>query len=89
MISIFAALNGSILSGSRVPFAMARDGLFVPAAAAIHPRYGTPARAIIIQAALASLLVVAGTLVPRVWRVLRGARAERAASRSQEPDRQA
>ena len=28
MISIFAALNGSILSGSRVPYAMARDGLF-------------------------------------------------------------
>ena len=44
-----------------------RDNLFrscfVPraAAAAIHPRYGTPARAIVIQAALASLLVLAGT----------------------------
>ena len=40
---------------------MARDGLFIPAAAAIHPRYGTPARAIIIQATLASLLVIVGT----------------------------
>jgi APA family basic amino acid/polyamine antiporter len=40
---------------------MARDGLFIPAAAAIHPRYGTPARAIGIQATLASLLVFVGT----------------------------
>src|SRR6476620_12800212 len=49
------------MSAPRVYFAMARDGLFIPAAAAIHPRYGTPARAIVIQAALASLLVLAGT----------------------------
>src|SRR5580698_3241210 len=37
MISIFAALNGSILSGSRVPFAMARDGLFFRGVERIHP----------------------------------------------------
>jgi APA family basic amino acid/polyamine antiporter len=40
---------------------MARDRLFIPAAAVIHPRYGSPARAIIIQAMLASLLVLVGT----------------------------
>jgi APA family basic amino acid/polyamine antiporter len=40
---------------------MARDGLFFPAAAAIHPRYKTPARCIALQAVLASLLVVSGT----------------------------
>ena len=34
MISIFAALNGSILTGARVPYAAARDGLFFAAAAA-------------------------------------------------------
>ena len=37
MISIFAALNGSILSGSRVPYALAKDGLFFRACAAVHP----------------------------------------------------
>ena len=45
----------------RVYFAMARDGLFFPAAAALHSRYHTPARAIAIRAMLASLLAVLGT----------------------------
>src|SRR5688572_23491604 len=49
------------MSAPRVYFAMARDGLFISAAAQIHPRYGTPARAIIIQATLATLLVLVGT----------------------------
>ena len=40
---------------------MARDGLFISAAAAIHPRFGTPARAIALQALLASLLVALGS----------------------------
>jgi APA family basic amino acid/polyamine antiporter len=40
---------------------MARDGLFLPAAARLHPRFGTPARAVVIQAALASLLVLLGS----------------------------
>ena len=40
---------------------MARDGLFIPAAASIHPRFQTPARAIAIQAVLASILVLVGT----------------------------
>ncbi len=39
MISIFAALNGSILSGSRVPYAMARDGYFFKSLSTVHPRY--------------------------------------------------
>jgi APA family basic amino acid/polyamine antiporter len=39
---------------------MARDGLFIPAAARLHVRFGTPARAIALQALLASLLVVLG-----------------------------
>ena len=50
-----------IMSAPRVYFAMARDGLFIPAAASIHPRFQTPARAIAIQAALASVLVLLGT----------------------------
>jgi APA family basic amino acid/polyamine antiporter len=40
---------------------MARDGLFPAAAAAVHPRFGTPARAIAAQAILASVLVALGT----------------------------
>ncbi|HVF51643.1 MAG TPA: amino acid permease [Pyrinomonadaceae bacterium] len=61
IVAVLGSLAGIIMSAPRVYFAMARDGLFIPAAAALHPRYGTPARAIILQAALASLLVVLGT----------------------------
>ena len=60
MISIFAALNGSILSGSRVPFAMARDGLFFPSVARIHPTHRTPGVSILLLSAWASLLVLSG-----------------------------
>ena len=42
MISIFAALNGSILSGARVPYAAARDGYFFHAIGRVHPRHHTP-----------------------------------------------
>lgn len=45
----------------RLYFAMAQDGVFPVAAAALHPRFGTPARAIAVQAALASVLVLLGT----------------------------
>jgi APA family basic amino acid/polyamine antiporter len=60
MISIFAALNGSILSGSRVPFAMARDGLFFRGVERIHPKYRTPSASILVLGAWASLLVLSG-----------------------------
>jgi APA family basic amino acid/polyamine antiporter len=61
IVAVTGSLVAVVMSAPRVYFAMARDGLFVPAAAAVHPRYGTPARAIIIQATLASLLVLLGT----------------------------
>jgi APA family basic amino acid/polyamine antiporter len=48
------------MSAPRVYFAMARDGLFVPAVAVIQPGFGTPARAITLQTLLASLLVILG-----------------------------
>lgn len=60
MISAFATLNGSILSGSRIPFAQARDGLFPRFLAEIHPRTHTPAWAITAQAVVASLLALSG-----------------------------
>jgi len=60
MISIFAALNGSILSGSRVPFAMARDGLFFRRVAFVHPKHRTPTVSILILSAWGALLVLSG-----------------------------
>ena len=60
MISIFAALNGSILSGSRVPFAMARDGLFFRPIAKIHPKFYTPHNSILLLSLWSCLLVLSG-----------------------------
>jgi basic amino acid/polyamine antiporter, APA family len=60
MISIFAALNGSILSGSRVPYAAARDGYFFRAIERVHPRYHTPSISILALSAWAALLVLSG-----------------------------
>jgi APA family basic amino acid/polyamine antiporter len=60
MISIFAALNGSLLSGSRVPFAMARDGFFFRRVAFVHPEHRTPSVSILLLSAWASLLVLSG-----------------------------
>ncbi|MEK6280990.1 MAG: amino acid permease [Acidobacteriota bacterium] len=61
VIAILGSLAALIMSGPRVYFAMARDGLFFPAAASLHPRFGTPANAIALQAVLASILVAAGS----------------------------
>jgi APA family basic amino acid/polyamine antiporter len=60
MISIFAALNGSILSGARVPYAMARDGLFFAAAGRVHPAYHSPSVSILLLSAWSALLVLSG-----------------------------
>jgi APA family basic amino acid/polyamine antiporter len=48
------------MSMPRVYFAMARDGLFVPGLAKVHPRLGTPVRAIALEAVLASVVVMWG-----------------------------
>ncbi len=60
MISIFAALNGSILSGARVPYAMARDGLFFRRVAIVHPEHRTPSVSILVLSAWAAILVLSG-----------------------------
>ena len=60
MISIFAALNGSILSGSRVPYAAARDGYFFRPIARVHPVFHTPSVSILALSAWAALLVLSG-----------------------------
>ena len=60
MISIFAALNGSILSGARVPYAVARDGYFFPPLARVHPVHRTPGLALLALCGWSSLLVLSG-----------------------------
>jgi APA family basic amino acid/polyamine antiporter len=60
MISIFAALNGSILSGSRVPYAMARDHRFFSAAARVHPQYCTPGVSILALSGWSAVVVLSG-----------------------------
>ena len=60
VVAVLGSLAAVVMSAPRVYFAMARDGLFIPAAASLHPRFETPARAIALQAGLASFLVVLG-----------------------------
>lgn len=60
MISIFAALNGSILTGARVPYAAARDGLFFGPVGSVHPHYRTPGAGILMISAWSGLLVLSG-----------------------------
>jgi APA family basic amino acid/polyamine antiporter len=60
MISIFAALNGSILSGSRVPYAAARDGYFFAPVARVNERYHTPGVSILALSVWSALLVLSG-----------------------------
>ena len=61
VISTFGALNGSILAGPRVYYAMAKDKLFFKRVAGVHPRFRTPGFSILIQAAWAILLTVTGS----------------------------
>ena len=61
MISSFGSLHASVLANSRIPFAMARDGLFFRSLARLSPRSNVPARAILAQAAWASVLALSGS----------------------------
>ena len=61
IISMFGSLNGNILVGPRVTYAMAKDNLFFSSAAHVHPRFHTPGNAIIIQGVWASILTLSGT----------------------------
>jgi basic amino acid/polyamine antiporter, APA family len=61
VISALGTLNSSVLSGARVDYAMARDGIFFRIAAAVHPKYRTPGNALIFQCCLASVMALSGT----------------------------
>ena len=59
-VSMLVTLNGTTMSGARVPFAVARDRYFFSALAEVHPRYHTPSVAIIVQAVLSIILLLLG-----------------------------
>jgi APA family basic amino acid/polyamine antiporter len=59
-LSMLVTLNGTIMSGARVPYAAARDGLFFHKLAEVHPRFHTPSAAIMVQAVLSILLLLLG-----------------------------
>jgi APA family basic amino acid/polyamine antiporter len=61
LVSMFSAANAVVLTASRVFFAMARDGLFFERMAVVHPRWQTPAFAIIACCAWAAILALSGT----------------------------
>jgi len=61
VISALGTLNSSILSGARVPYAMASEGLFFRVTASVHPKFRTPGGALFFQASLASVLALSGT----------------------------
>ncbi|MEZ5289562.1 MAG: amino acid permease [Vicinamibacterales bacterium] len=59
-MSTFGFLNLSILAPTRVYYAMAADGAFAPALARLHPRFGTPAVAIVVQSSWSIALAITG-----------------------------
>jgi APA family basic amino acid/polyamine antiporter len=61
ILSALGALNGLILSSARVPFAMARDGLFFSRFSVVNARSHVPAWSIIIQAVWSSVLAISGS----------------------------
>ncbi len=61
MLAMLGAINGGIMTGSRIAYAMAGHGHCPPAAARLHTRYGTPTVALWLQAALAIALIFSHT----------------------------
>jgi basic amino acid/polyamine antiporter, APA family len=61
ILSTLGALNGSILSNARVPFAMARDGVFFASLARLSPGTHVPVHSIVVQAVWSCLLALSGT----------------------------
>ena len=60
-ISALGALHVVILTGARIPFAMARDGVFFRFAARLHPKFRTPSGSLVFLGSIAALLALSGT----------------------------
>ncbi len=61
LVSAFGCNNGLILSGARVYYAMAKDGLFFRSAAKLHPKYRTPAHSLMMQCVWTCVLCLSGS----------------------------
>jgi len=61
LCSIFGALNGTVLTAPRVYYAMAKDGVFFKVVSRIHPKFQTPAVALILLGAWSTILAVSGS----------------------------
>jgi basic amino acid/polyamine antiporter, APA family len=61
LISTFGCCNGLILSGARVYYAMAKDGLFFKSTGVVHPKYLTPKNALIVQGIWTCILCLSGS----------------------------
>ena len=61
VISTLGCNAAAVLAGARLLFAMARDGVFLPFAAAVHPRFRTPHIALVALGSWASLLALSGS----------------------------
>jgi len=57
-LSMLVTLNGTIMSGARIPYAMARDGYFFKAMADVHPKFHTPDVALLVQLILSIILLL-------------------------------
>jgi amino acid transporter len=93
MISAFGTLNGSMMTGPRIFFAMADDGLFFKKIASVHPRFKTPYVAISLAAALAVVFVMVRTFeqltdafVLAIWPFYAGGASAVYALRRKRPD---
>ncbi len=61
IVSTFGALNGSLMSSARVPFAMAQSKMFFNWIGKVHPRFATPHTSLVLQGIVSSLLVTTGS----------------------------
>ncbi len=57
-LSIFVTLNGTIMSGARIPYAAARDGLFFRRFAHVDPRFRSPSTSLIVQGLISTVLLL-------------------------------
>jgi APA family basic amino acid/polyamine antiporter len=60
-ISALGALHVVVLTGARIPFAMARDGVFFQFANRVHPSFRTPSGSLVFLGSIAALLALSGT----------------------------
>ena len=70
LISVFGCISATVISGPRVFYAMAKDGLFFRRIAEVHPRHRTPARAILWQCLWSSALCLSGTYIQLITFVI-------------------